>query len=63
MIDIIIGAIVVVILGLAIGYMIRAKKAGVKCIGCSACSSTTQQTTQGCDGGCSSCSSCHCGDE
>lgn len=32
--DIIVIAIVVVILGLAIGYIVREKKKGVKCIGC-----------------------------
>ena len=33
-IDILTVAIIVVILGLAIGYIRRAKKKGVKCIGC-----------------------------
>ncbi|MBQ8600347.1 MAG: hypothetical protein IJ407_03070 [Clostridia bacterium] len=30
----IIAAILVVIIGLALGYVIRAKKSGKKCIGC-----------------------------
>lgn len=50
MTDIIVIAIVAVILVLAVGYIIRAKKRGVKCIGCPA-------------GGCGSCSSgggCSC---
>lgn len=33
-IDILTVAIIVVILGLAIGYIRRAKKKGIKCIGC-----------------------------
>lgn len=45
MADIICGGIIVIILGLAIGYIIKAKKAGVKCIGCSA--------ANGCAGHCS----------
>lgn len=48
MTDIIVIAVVVLILALAIGYIIKAKKRGVKCVGCSA-------------GGCSNCTgSCGC---
>lgn len=36
MTDFIVIAIVVLIVGSALGYIIRAKKRGVKCIGCSA---------------------------
>lgn len=36
MIDYILGAIIILILGLAIAYIIKAKKDGVKCIGCPA---------------------------
>ena len=32
--DIIVVAIVVVVLGLAIGYIVRQKRSGAKCIGC-----------------------------
>lgn len=32
--DIIVIAVIVVILAIAIGYIIRAKKSGKKCIGC-----------------------------
>lgn len=35
MIDIMIGGILLVTLGGAIRYIIKAKKAGVKCVGCS----------------------------
>ena len=35
--DIIVIAAIVIIIGLAVGYIIKAKKRGVKCIGCSAC--------------------------
>ena len=42
-------AVVGLIVGLAAGYVIKAKKSGKKCIGCP-------------DGGCSgSCSCCNCG--
>ena len=34
MTDIIVIAVVVVILGAAVGYIIKAKKSGKKCIGC-----------------------------
>ena len=50
--DIIVVAIVVVVLGLAIGYIVREKKRGAKCIGCPharECASRNQS------GGCSSC--------
>ncbi len=32
--DIIVIAIVVLVVGLAIGYIVRQKKSGAKCIGC-----------------------------
>ncbi len=50
MIDIIVGLIVIVILGCAIGYIIRAKKRGVHCIGCPSGTS--------CNSGCGECSGC-----
>lgn len=33
-VDLIVGAIVTLILGLAIAYIVKAKKSGQKCIGC-----------------------------
>ena len=50
MTDIIIIAIVAVIVGLAAGYVRKARKNGVKCIGCPAGSK--------CSGNCSGCSGC-----
>ena len=58
-IDIIIIAIVVVILGLVIRYIYKAKKQGVKCIGCpngSKCSGS-------CGGKCGEGCSCGCNTE
>ena len=43
--NLIVGGIVLLIVVLAIGYIVKEKKKGTKCIGCSA-------------GSCSSCSSC-----
>ena len=51
MTDIIVIAVVVVILGAAIGYIIKAKKSGKKCIGCPS------------DGSCSGKCGCGCGEE
>ena len=36
MADYIIGAVLLVILGVAVVYIVKAKKSGVKCIGCPA---------------------------
>ena len=47
MTDIIVIAVVVLLAGAALGYMIRARKRGVKCIGCPS------------GGNCSKCSGCH----
>jgi len=52
--DIIVAVVIVLILAAAAGYVIKAKKRGVKCIGC----------PEGCNcgknaaGGCSGCSGC-----
>lgn len=35
MLDILVSGIIFIILALAIGYIIKEKKAGAKCIGCS----------------------------
>ena len=50
MTDLIVGLIVLLIVGAAVRYIIRAKKQGVKCIGCSAGTECS-----GRDGGCSGC--------
>lgn len=39
MVDLIVTLVLTVILGLAMNYIIKAKKAGVRCIGCSAAGS------------------------
>lgn len=54
MADLIIAAIVVLILGAAIAYIVKAKKSGAKCIGCpsggSCCSG--KDNNAGCGCGC-----------
>lgn len=50
MTDIVIIAIVVVLLGAAIGYVIKEKKRGVKCIGC--------PDGHKCQSNCGSCGGC-----
>lgn len=52
MTDLIVGGIILLILALAIGYIYRAKKSGVKCIGCAAAGKCPSQKGGG----------CHCGD-
>uniref|UniRef100_UPI004056E4A0 FeoB-associated Cys-rich membrane protein n=1 Tax=Acetatifactor sp. TaxID=1872090 RepID=UPI004056E4A0 len=63
MTDFMVVVILVLILGAAIAYIVRAKKRGVKCIGCpngEVCSHA-QNTVSGCNGGCSGCQgSCGC---
>lgn len=49
--NLIIIGIVVLILGLAVGYVVKAKKSGKKCIGCPSGGCN-------CSGGCNSCHSC-----
>ena len=49
--NLIIIAIVAVILGFAIGYVVKAKKNGKKCIGC-------PSTGCSCNGECKGCSGC-----
>ena len=62
MTDFIVIAIVVLIVGSALGYIIRAKKRGVKCIGCSAggnCSGHKEDASHSCCcGGSHACSCC-----
>lgn len=62
MIDVIVVAIIVVLVGSALAYIIKAKKNGIKCIGCpdaKSCSSGSHagQTVSGCGGG--SCANCN----
>ena len=55
----IIVAVLAVIVGVALAYVIKAKKRGVKCIGCpdsKTCAS--KNASSGCSGNCSCCSSC-----
>ena len=62
--DIIVIAILVVIVGGAIAYIIKAKKSGKKCIGCpdsGTCGSAKKNGS--CGGSCGSCGGgCHCED-
>ena len=67
MIDIIVGAIIVAVVGSALAYIIRSRKNGIKCVGCPdakyCCSGSHTQTASskgGCGGGCTGCS-CHAG--
>lgn len=49
--------VILLILGLAIGYIIKAKKNGVKCIGCpSGGSCSAKNNGKGCSCGCCDCS-------
>ncbi len=54
-------AIILLIVGGATIYIIKAKKSGKKCIGCpdsAVCQS--KNTASGCGGNCGNCSSCDC---
>lgn len=49
----IIIAVIVLILALAIGYIVKAKKSGAKCVGCpSAKECSSKNNTGGCGCGC-----------
>lgn len=49
MTDFIVIAIIVVIVGLALGYIIRSRKRGIKCIGCpEGCNSCKQSGGSAC---------------
>ena len=50
--DILIVAVLVVVIGLAAWYLIRAKKKGVKCIGCPSGASCGKSGCGGCNGQC-----------
>lgn len=65
MIDLVVGAIVVAIVGSSLSYIIKAKKNGVKCIGCpdaqTCCSGgSAGDAIHSCKGGCGSCTGCGC---
>ena len=47
--DIIVIAIIIAIVGGAMAYIIRAKKSGKKCIGCPYCDSCSTKSKDGCD--------------
>ena len=56
--DYIIIAILVIIIGAAAWYVIKAKKSGKKCIGCpDGCSCGSGES--GCGGNCGGCGGCH----
>ncbi|MBR5559377.1 MAG: FeoB-associated Cys-rich membrane protein [Oscillospiraceae bacterium] len=56
MTDIIIIAVIAVIVGLAAGYVYKAKKSGKKCIGCpDACNCSAAQKGGASCGGCCGC--------
>ena len=60
-IDIIVIAIIVLIIGGASAYIIKAKKSGKKCIGCpDGCSCNTKSKNESSGNTCASCSSCSC---
>lgn len=51
MTDLVVLAIVAVIVGLAVAYIVKAKKSGAKCIGCPSgcnCSAKSEQSTCNC---------------
>lgn len=59
----IIGVVILLILGAAIAYIIKAKKSGVKCIGCPAggnCAHKNNKSSE-CSCGCSGSSESNCG--
>lgn len=62
MTDFIIGVVLVVAIGAAIGYIVKSKKRGVKCIGCPAAGqcSNNHSKGKGCSCGCSGEDNCGC---
>lgn len=53
--NIIVIIIIAIILGLAIGYIIRQKKKGVKCIGCPSGKTCASKKSGSCSGSCCNC--------
>lgn len=63
-IDFIVIAVIVLIVGGASAYIIKAKKSGKKCIGCpDGASCASKSGTSGCSGHCSCCCGCSAEDE
>lgn len=65
MIDFIVVAILAVVLGSALAYMIRSRKNGITCIGCpdaKNCASLDHagKTVSGCGHDCGACTGCSC---
>lgn len=63
MIDFVVGAILVAVVGAALSYIIKSGKHGMKCIGCPEAKncrshSHTEETASGCGGDCKSCAGC-----
>ena len=56
--DVLIIAAIVLIIGGAVAYIIKAKKSGRKCIGCPDSASCSSAKGGKCQGSCSSCSCC-----
>lgn len=59
MADVITVIILVVVIGAAVAYIIKAKKSGVKCIGCPSSGMCSGHCTGNCSGGESACN-CGC---
>lgn len=66
MIDVVVSAIIVVIVGAALAYIIKSRKNGIKCVGCpdaKSCGSgghtKAAVSSCGCGGSCAGCSGCH----
>ncbi|MFI3312937.1 MAG: FeoB-associated Cys-rich membrane protein [Eubacteriales bacterium] len=63
MIDLLVIAILVAVIGGAIAYIVYQKKHGAHCIGCpdsKSCSHSNQTKSDGCGGNCSGCGgNCH----
>ena len=59
-IDIAVIAVIVIVIGAAVAYIIKAKKSGKKCIGCPDSCSCSSNKKMKCSG---SCPSCHGGEK
>ena len=61
MANFIVAVAILTILGVAIAYIIKEKKRGVKCIGCPAGAECSHghSGASGCGGNCGSCGGCH----
>ena len=53
--DIIVILILIIVFGLALGYIIKSKKSGVKCIGCPSGGSCSLKNKKNNDCGCGCC--------